>query len=386
MKLRTILVAAAASVLASCSSNENAVIELNVPGAGGKEVVLSKLQVNTIAIVDTLDLDANGNAKGKVKVNVKADDPDFFYLSYNQKRLASLLLKGGDRVKVSVDTLGGGLTVTGSDETSRLIEIEKTIYDASAKFDAFSTEIADALEKNDTERIKEIQVELSKFFVNYKRGALAQMMKQPASLSNIMLLYQRFSDELPLFGDVHDLVYFRSIHDSLKQSLPNSKYVRALKEEVDKYQKAFEFNNKLTLAGELAFPEIEMADTKGQNRKMSELLGKPFILVFWTSTIDQQKMFNHDLKELYSKYNPKGLEIYQVSADVDKTQWATVVKEQALPWINVCDGRGTACVALNTYAVTQLPTLILFDKSGNIVAKNIFDKAALDRELGKLSY
>ncbi|MBQ3174996.1 MAG: thioredoxin family protein [Bacteroidales bacterium] len=384
MKLRTILVAAAASVLASCSSNENAVIELNVPGAGGKEVVLSKLQVNTIAIVDTLDLDANGNAKGKV--NVKADDPDFFYLSYNQKRLASLLLKGGDRVKVSVDTLGGGLTVTGSDETSRLIEIEKTIYDASAKFDAFSTEIADALEKNDTERIKEIQVELSKFFVNYKRGALAQMMKQPASLSNIMLLYQRFSDELPLFGDVHDLVYFRSIHDSLKQSLPNSKYVRALKEEVDKYQKAFEFNNKLTLAGELAFPEIEMADTKGQNRKMSELLGKPFILVFWTSTIDQQKMFNHDLKELYSKYNPKGLEIYQVSADVDKTQWATVVKEQALPWINVCDGRGTACVALNTYAVTQLPTLILFDKSGNIVAKNIFDKAALDRELGKLSY
>lgn len=384
MKLRTILVVAAASVLASCSSNENAVIELNVPGAGGKEVVLSKLQVNTIAIVDTLDLDANGNAKGKV--NVKADDPDFFYLSYNQKRLASLLLKGGDRVKVSVDTLGGGLTVTGSDETSRLIEIEKTIYDASAKFDAFSTEIADALEKNDTERIKEIQVELSKFFVNYKRGALAQMMKQPASLSNIMLLYQRFSDELPLFGDVHDLVYFRSIHDSLKQSLPNSKYVRALKEEVDKYQKAFEFNNKLTLAGELAFPEIEMADTKGQNRKMSELLGKPFILVFWTSTIDQQKMFNHDLKELYSKYNPKGLEIYQVSADVDKTQWATVVKEQALPWINVCDGRGTACVALNTYAVTQLPTLILFDKSGNIVAKNIFDKAALDRELGKLSY
>jgi len=384
MKLRTILVVAAASFLASCSSNENAVIELNVPGAGGKEVVLSKLQVNTIAIVDTLDLDANGNAKGKV--NVKADDPDFFYLSYNQKRLASLLLKGGDRVKVSVDTLGGGLTVTGSDETSRLIEIEKTIYDASAKFDAFSTEIADALEKNDTERIKEIQVELSKFFVNYKRGALAQMMKQPASLSNIMLLYQRFSDELPLFGDVHDLVYFRSIHDSLKQSLPNSKYVRALKEEVDKYQKAFEFNNKLTLAGELAFPEIEMADTKGQNRKMSELLGKPFILVFWTSTIDQQKMFNHDLKELYSKYNPKGLEIYQVSADVDKTQWATVVKEQALPWINVCDGRGTACVALNTYAVTQLPTLILFDKSGNIVAKNIFDKAALDRELGKLSY
>ncbi len=384
MKLRTILVAAAASLLGSCSSGENAVIDLNVPGAGSKEIVLSKLQVNTIAVVDTLKLDASGNARGKVEV--KADDPDFFYLSYNQKRLASLLLKGGDKVKVSVDTLGGGLTVTGSDESLRLLEIEKSIYDATAKFDSLSVEIDKALDNNDQQKIMDLQVEMSKFFVKYKRGALAQMMKEPASLSNIMLLYQKFSEDIPLFGDVHDLVYFRSIHDSLKNTLPNSKYVRALKDDVDKYQKAFEFSNKMNLAGELAFPEIEMADIKGQNRKMSELLGKPFILVFWTSTIDQQKMFNHDLKDLYAKYNPKGLEIYQVSADVDKTQWATVVREQALPWINVCDGRGTSTVALNTYAVAQLPTLILFDKEGNIVAKNIFDKAALDRELGKLSY
>ena len=212
------------------------------------------------------------------------------------------------------------------------------------------------------------------------------MMKQPASLSNITMLYQKFNDELPLFGDVHDLVYFRSIYDSLKVVYPNSKYVRALSDEVNKYQKAFEFNNKLTQAGELAFPELSLPDINGKSRKLSELLGKPFILIFWTSSIDQQKMFNHDLKELYAKYNPKGLEIYQVSADVDKIQWATVVKEQALPWISLCDGLGTASVALNTYAIEQLPTLILFDKEGNVVAKNIFDKAKLDRELSRLSY
>lgn len=384
MKLKTLLVTVAAALLASCSSNESAVIDLNVPGAGNKEVVLSKLQGNGVGVVDTLKLNANGTAKGKVEV--KSDNPDFFYVSYNQKRLASLILKGGDKVKVTVDTLGKGLEISGSDESSRLAFVEKKIYDATVTFDSLSVEIVNALDAKDAVRMNELQVELSKFFVKYKRSALVEMMKEPASLANITLLYQKFNDDLTVFGDVHDLVYFRSIYDSLKVVYPNSMYVRGLKDEVDKYQKAFEFNNKLTLAGETAFPEISMPDINGQTRKLSELSGKPFILFFWTSTLDGQKMFNHELKELYAKYNPKGLEIYQVSADVDKTQWATVVKEQALPWINVCDGRGTASVALNTYAVAQLPTMMVFDKEGNVVAKNIFDKAKLDRELARLSY
>lgn len=384
MKLKTLLVTVAAALLASCSSNESAVIDLNVPGAGNKEVVLSKLQGNGVGVVDTLKLNVNGTAKGKVEV--KSDNPDFFYLSYNQKRLASLILKGGDKVKVTVDTLGKGLEISGSDESSRLAFVEKKIYDATVTFDSLSVEIVNALDAKDAVRMNELQVELSKFFVKYKRSALVEMMKEPASLANITLLYQKFNDDLTVFGDVHDLVYFRSIYDSLKVVYPNSMYVRGLKDEVDKYQKAFEFNNKLTLAGETAFPEISMPDINGQTRKLSELSGKPFILFFWTSTLDGQKMFNHELKELYAKYNPKGLEIYQVSADVDKTQWATVVKEQALPWINVCDGRGTASVALNTYAVAQLPTMMVFDKEGNVVAKNIFDKAKLDRELARLSY
>ena len=384
MKLKILLVTVAAALLASCSSNESAVIDLNVPGAGNKEVVLSKLQGNGVGVVDTLKLNANGTAKGKVEV--KSDNPDFFYLSYNQKRLASLILKGGDKVKVTVDTLGKGLEISGSDESSRLAFVEKKIYDATVTFDSLSVEIVNALDAKDAVRMNELQVELSKFFVKYKRSALVEMMKEPASLANITLLYQKFNDDLTVFGDVHDLVYFRSIYDSLKVVYPNSMYVRGLKDEVDKYQKAFEFNNKLTLAGETAFPEISMPDINGQTRKLSELSGKPFILFFWTSTLDGQKMFNHELKELYAKYNPKGLEIYQVSADVDKTQWATVVKEQALPWINVCDGRGTASVALNTYAVAQLPTMMVFDKEGNVVAKNIFDKAKLDRELARLSY
>ena len=216
--------------------------------------------------------------------------------------------------------------------------------------------------------------------------AVADIMKNPYSFTNVTLLYQQLNENLPLFGDMTDVAYFKRVADSLQTVYPNSVYVRSLKDEVAKKENMLALSNRLKAAEELAYPELSLPDTKSEVHKLSSLLGKPFILIFWTSTVAQQKMFNHDLKELYKKYNPKGLEIYQVSADVDKASWATIVKEQELPWINVCDGFGAQSTALHTYGVSTLPAMFIFDKEGTIVAKNIFDKAALERELAKLSY
>ena len=41
---------------------------------------------------------------------------------------------------------------------------------------------------------------------------------------------------------------------------------------------------------------------------------------------------------------------------VDKTAWATVVRSQQLPWINVCDTRGNQSPLLVQYGLTELPT------------------------------
>lgn len=41
------------------------------------------------------------------------------------------------------------------------------------------------------------------------------------------------------------------------------------------------------------------------------------------------------LLPVYDKYHSKGLEIYSVGVTADKALWASVVKNQNLPWINV---------------------------------------------------
>lgn len=381
---KSILIVMAALLVFSCAPKDNAVIDVEVQGGGEKEIILSKLHVNQINVVDTLTLNAKGSAKYSVSVGEQT--PDFFYLSYNKKRLASLILKGGDRVKVSVDTLGNNLSVEGSQESVRLAEVEAKVHKFTSQFDSLSYELVSAVEANDTKKSDELQYALGRHFIQYKRAAVADIMQNPYSFANVTLLYQKLSESLPLFGAVTDVAYFKRVSDSLQTIYPNSVYVRSLKEEVARLENVMALDNKIKTAQEQAYPELSLPDTQAKTQKLSSLLGKPFVLVFWTSSVAQQKMFNHDLKELYAKYNPKGLQVYQVSADVDKAAWATIVKDQQLPWINVCDGFGVQSTALHTYGVTTLPAMFIFDKEGNIVAKNIFDKVALDRELGKLSY
>jgi hypothetical protein len=44
-----------------------------------------------------------------------------------------------------------------------------------------------------------------------------------------------------------------------------------------------------------------------------------------------------------------------VSLDVDKTAWATVVRNQQLPWVNVCDTRGNQSPLIVQYGLSTLP-------------------------------
>lgn len=379
---RLVLFFFAAATLAACGRNDSAMLDVTVYGAGGKEIILSKLQMDRVEVVDTVTADASGHFKYDLTVNESA--PDFFYVSYNRKRLASLIAKGGDKIKLTVDTLGGGFSVNGSEESVLLYEIEQEVFSNTKKFDSLSVELVNSVEAGDEEKGGKIQRELSDLYVQYKRSAIRRLMTNPASFANISLLYQRLGDNLYLFSDPMDIVYFQKVRDTLVKSYPDSPYVKSLDNEIENFNNVLLLNDRISEASEIPFPDLVLPDKNAEACKMSDLNGRPFLLIFWTATNVQQKIFNQDMKDLYEKYSGKGLGIYQVSVDVDKALWASVVKEQQLPWINVCDGLGVNSPALSTYNVQQLPAMFIFNSDGEIVAKNIFEKEKLDAELSKL--
>lgn len=265
-----------------------------------------------------------------------------------------------------------------------LLEIERNAGKVCTRFDSLAAVLKNAVATGDVAKQTSINYELGALYVKQKQNSIKHLYTNPNSITNITLLYQRFPNNLPIFADVRDVLLFQRIYDSLKVKYPNSIYVSRLKDEISYREKSDMFNSKILDASETGFPDIKLPDVKSRMRSLSEFSGKVIILSFWSIADVNQRMLNQDFLQLYDKYSPKGLEIYQVSVDTDKTAWARAIDEQMLPWISVCDGMGAGSGAVTTYNVSKVPALFVIDKSGTIVAKNIYN-SELERVISNLT-
>lgn len=379
---RIFLLGLAALMAASCSKSNTATIDAQIDGADNSQIVVTRLSVNQLRFVDTLRTDSNGAVSGKI--GMVGETPDFYYLSYNGRRLASLVLKPGDKVKVTADTLGRNVKIEGSEESELIQKYDMDLAAAIASFESLSSELGKAMESYDAKAVAQLNAELSKLYVKYKQNTIKSIMQNPYSLANVQALYQSIMPGLPVFGGENDHFLFQRVHDSLAKLYPGSVYVKSLQEQIKAAQDLKLLAGRIENAEETAFPNISLPDVNAKNVELVSLQGKPFILMFWTVADPNQKMFNNELKEVYSKYKSQGLEIYQVSVDTDKTAWATAVKEQELPWISVCDGKGAASIAVASYNVTAIPSIFVFDRNGDIVAsKELFSKESIEAAVRK---
>ena len=173
-------------------------------------------------------------------------------------------------------------------------------------------------------------------------------------------------------------------YDSLRTVYPSSPYIVSLADEVSARRNALEIQNRMASAEEVDFPEIVLNDVNGQQQSLTALKGNVVVLMFWDAANVQQRVYNTDLKILYEKYHSRGLEVYQVGLNSDKTAWALQVKEQELPWISVCDPAAGASVGAMVYNVSQLPAMYLISRQGSIESKDVFDMRRLETEIRRL--
>lgn len=341
MKIVRILTAAAAALLlAACGPKT--VIDGTLKDKADAPVIVKLLDVSKYQVLDTVKTNASGAFS--YNVELPSENPEFIYLFYGDRKVASLLLKPGDRVKVTADTLGN-YSVEGSDESVLLQNVENEYAQFLVDMNRFaSSEAPDA------------NAELSRRYVDYYRRSTRYVLEHPKSLTAVPVLFQRVNENLAVFDQPTDGILFQSISDSLKTVYPDSRYVKALAKEASRRNNALEIGHALETAGEIGYFDIDLPTTDGSRKKLSEVDAKVVMLYFWATTAEQ-KMFNMDaLIPLYDEFHGRGFEIYAVSLDVDKTAWGSAVRNQQLPWVNVCDTRGNTSPYVGMYGLTSLPT------------------------------
>lgn len=349
-------------LIAACSPKAR--IDCTVAQAPGARIAVRQLDMNTYKVLDTVKTDASGRMH--YSIAVKNGDPEFVYLFYKDTKIASLLLEEGSHVKVQADTLGN-FEVEGSPESLSLRDREL----AYARFQKALDSTMDPSE-------------LSRIFIAHYRDDLKYVMENSGSLTVVPVMFEMLDQYTPVFNQHTDAILFRKVCDTLKTVYPGSRYVKALQKETERRENALQLKFMVDSAEQRGYPEIVMPDTNGERRSLSEVDARAILLHFWNSSDAAHKMFNLDvLLPEWERWHEKGFEIYAVDVNPDKSAWASVVKAQKLPWINVNDGRGWSSSSVMLFNVTETPASYLLT-DGSMTTTDLGGKSALDKELQSL--
>lgn len=358
---KTLSLLMAAAALTACG--QKAEISGTVAGAPDSEIIVKQLDINVYSVLDTISTGADGSFR--YKVDVKKGQPEFVYLFHGDTRIAGLLLETGEKVSVSADTLGN-YSVKGSAGSEKLAEVDKA-------YSSFLNDIYNA----------ETGPEMGRIYVDHYRECVKYVLANPYSLTTVPVLFERLSDVSPVFSQNTDALLFKNAADSLKTVYPESRYVLALEKEARRRMNLLDIESKLLNAEELSYPDIEMPDINGEQRRLSEVDARVVLVHFWDSADAAQKMLNIDtLLPIYEDYHDRGFEIYAICLSPDKAEWGSVVKAQKLPWINVNDGLGGASGGAAVYNISSTPTSFLI-VDGEISDAQLNGVSGLRRELDR---
>lgn len=363
----------------ACNNEPAFKVQGEVTDAADKMLYMEQTGLDGIVALDSVELGSNGTFSFSA---ARPEAPDFYRLRIEDK-VINFSVDSTETVEVKADykNFATDYNIQGSESNQKIKELVLLQTDLQERVNKLAQSgIPVGIVQDSLSRM------VNAYKNNVKRNYIFVGPNKPYAYFALFQVLNGYMIFDPL-NNKEDVKCFAAVATSMNNLYPHADRSRNLYNMVIKGMK----NTRAPQVKPLDIPadkiqetsiiDIPLMDINGTTRHLTDLKGKVVLIDFTAYGSAESGARNLLLREIYDKYAPQGLEIYQISLDTDEHFWKTAADN--LPWICVRDPQGPYSTYVNLYGVTKLPTAFLVSRN-NELSMRIGEKTNLEEAIKKL--
>ncbi len=335
----------------ACSKEAGYKIKVDLKGAQGM-VFLEQRDTG-----EWIPVDSAVFSEEKAVMRGSVDIPEMYYLSLNGDRnKLTLFIENSDiTVTGTVDSIANA-TISGSSVHDEYHTVVEKIQRLSDEYVALYQESRQLRAEGNTRKADELMDQVNRMYESVGTIQEDFIKNNPASyatpafLANIQ--YEKSLEEL------------EAMLNNLDPRLNETSIIQLLRERVAKLR---------TVAVGQKAPDFTLNDPEGNPITLSEVYKNNAytLLDFWAGWCGPCRVENPNVVAVYNDYKNKGFGVLGISLDRTKEEWVQAIADDGLTWQQVSDLSYWNSAAANLYAVNSIPSNLILDREGIIIAKNL---------------
>ena len=340
-------------LLSACQNKEQVPqykITGNIENIDDTHIYLARLKGNDAEYLDTAQL-----VSGKFEMTGRLEAPEVLYILIADEDHYVKAFLSNDNINITADFDSlKNFEINGAIYQTELDQFNESLKPLNDQKEEVYNEYKVAQENEDQAQMDKYDAMWEELDLEEKNAIINYGIINPMSPVAPYLVRRKI-----YVFDLEDLEEMDPVYDA---SLNNSPYLIYLRERIA--------GLKLVAVG-INYTDFAMVDTSGNEISISDQDGKYRLVDFWASWCGPCRDENPNLVNVHNKYKDSNFTIIGVSFDKKGDRWKKAIVDDELNWAQMSDLKGWGSAAGKIYMINSIPSNVLIDPAGVIIAKNL---------------